>query len=149
LEIEMAGEVNDKTIEQVDDAPDADFDAGFSQTPDATETPAVVEKEEVPAVVTPEPAKEDPFQAALNKATEEIRAEYGKKFDTAFGQMGSLKQTIDRISKENLPGQAQVSEEDFAELKAEFPELADMYIKGLNKALPKMRGGAVDESLLD
>lgn len=151
----MSG-VNDEVA--VDDAPDADFEAGFSNTDDQTTTPEVEVKEEPAPEVAAEPAA--PVEPKYAQVTEEqlasllsLQSEATRKFDHAFGQLGGLKQTLERLQKEAPAGQSvEVSDEDFAELKAEFPELAEMQIRGLNKVLGKLRGtgpAQVDQTLIE
>lgn len=79
------------------------------------------------------------------KAFDELKGESTRKFDTAFGQLGGLKQVVERLQNQTPAGQAiQVSDDDFTELKSEFPELAEMQIKGLNRALARTKGTGSD-----
>lgn len=150
----MSGEnatPTDTTEIQVDAAApgnDDAFDSGFTDaqttTPDA---PVTEDKALEPA--EPEPPKlaqitQEQYDELLSKAAkiDEITAETTRKFNTAFGQLGGLKQNLERI--QSAPSGVQVTEEHFAEMKAEFPELADLTIKGLTKALSQLRGGSPD-----
>ena len=138
--------IEQEPIDRADDLDD-DFEAGFSQagqtkTPDpAEETP---EAEAPPEVELPKLAQitEAQFQELLAKASlvDEMKADSQRKFDNAFGQLGGLKQTVERFNSPNSTP-VQVGEEDFSEMNTEFPELAGMQAKGLNRVLAKLRGG--------
>ena len=126
---------------------DDDFESGFSQagqtkTPEpAEETP---EAEPLTEVEPPKLAQitEQQFQDLLAKASlvDEFKADSQRKFDNAFGQLGGLKQTVERFNSPNSTP-VQVGDEDFSEMNTEFPELAGMQAKGLNRVLAKLRGG--------
>ena len=130
-----------------DDATDDDFDAGFSQA-GQTKTPEPVdetpEPEAQPEVEPPKLAQitEAQFQDLLAKASlvDEFKADSQRKFDNAFGQLGGLKQTVERFNAPNTTP-VQVADEDFSEMNSEYPELAELQAKGLNRVLAKLRGG--------
>ena len=143
------------TTEEVNGT-DADFDSGFEQ---AEQTPTPEIADETPKVeAAPEPKlaqiTEDQFNDLMAKAAsvDEIKAESQRKFDHAFGQLGGMKQIIERLQQSTPQGQSiTVTDADFSELSSEFPELAAMQIKGLNKVLSKLGGTApaVDTSLIE
>lgn len=147
----MAGEEQDYT----DTAADADFDSGFTPDLDTpTETPAVENEPESAEAPAPAPAveespapklaqvTEDQFRELFEKAqqVDQTRAELNKFRDTVFGSLGGLKQSIDRMQAQG--GRVELSEEDFADLRAEYPELADVQFKVFNKILARQPGGA-------
>lgn len=124
-----------------------DFDAGF----EGTETAQTTTPEQTIAndpVDTPAPKlahiTEDQYQNLLAKATaiDEIKAENKRQFDSAFGKIGGLSQLLTQLQTAAPSGTqlGEVSEEDFEELREQFPDLAALHVKGLNKALSKMRG---------
>lgn len=148
----------------MDDAID-DFDSGFNNAgPTQTTTPAE-ELDTAPdevAVVVETPAPEPKYaqiteeQLAnllqISTAIPDIKAENKRQFDAAFGKIGGMKEALDKIQSATPAGQMlEISEDDFAEMREEFPELAAMQIKGMNKALSKLRGTgtAFDPSQID
>jgi len=137
----MAG-VNEVT-EGLEATDDADFNAGFEQS--ATETPHTPEpvEEVAPVVESPKYAQitESQFQDLMNRAAtvDEMKASLDKSFGTAFGKIGGIERVLNQIQSSG--GQAvEVTSEDFAELRQEFPELAELQAKGLNKVLSKLKG---------
>lgn len=150
---------------------DADFNAGFTGeevvTTKPTDAPAeevnqespgaesVVEQTGVPA---PEPAAVAAPKPKYAKITEEQLSqilaqsdENKRKFDQAFGKLGGMQQMIEQLRSSTAAGApVEISAEDFAELKLEYPELTELTVKGMNKALSKMRGtGAPDPVQLE
>lgn len=142
---------------EIDDAQaDADFAEGFGQSETPTEeTPPVVD--EPVETLEPEPVAtpETPTPVELTKLDEaqiqrilasvqtvdNIQATLEKSFGTAFGKIGGIERTLKSLQEATPSGQAlTVSAEDFEEMKADFPELADMHVKGLNRALSKLKG---------
>lgn len=135
-----------------------DFNAGFESNDDLpTTTPEAFGAEEpnepeAPALATITQAE---YQDLLKKAgsIDEVKAESKRQFDVAFGRIGGLQRFMEQLQSSNQSGEAiQVSEDDFEELKAEFPELAAPHVKGLNRALAKLRGNggsAIDPQVID
>lgn len=138
---------------------DADFAAGFEGKteeptgitsspaaegivdPDAvsTEQPAAATK---PAVKLPD-LDEAQIQRILGAAdrVDTVTAALEKLSGTAFGKIGGLERTLKQLVEGTPSGQAvTLSVDDMEEMKADFPELADMTVKGLNRALSKMKG---------
>jgi hypothetical protein len=152
--LNMSGEVESGQPEGIEDSADqsdADFDAGFEQAEGQTTTPESQASQASEEVETPEESEptyakitEAQFQDLLARAAsiDTIRADATKRFDTAFGQLGGLKQTVERLQQGS--GKAiEVTGDDFTELKSEFPELADLQIQGLNRVLSKLGGGGL------
>lgn len=126
----------------VEDASDADFDAGFKG--DATETPATpppVETPPVEAAPVPPPEPEPEYVQLTKQDHEKLLAAFSKieeigalskKVDSALGHVGALKQMVQRAQGETPAGQAvQLDEADFAELREQYPEFASLTIKGM------------------
>lgn len=145
----------------VEDEHDADFDAGFGGQ-EATTTPQELTDDPKPEA-TPEPtpapapeyvqitkAEHELFTAALAKIPE-IEASMTKQFNTAFGGLGGLKQMIQKLQTETPVGQTiDLSDEDFEDLKREYPEMADYTIKGLRQVFGKFTGsGGADPAGFD
>lgn len=150
----MPGETDVVAVDAANqEADDAAFNAGFeadvpTETPDQKPSS---EQEEVPTKATEEPAPklaqitEEQFQDLLTKASrvDEIRAAQEKSFGTAFGKIGGIERVLSQLQTSASGGQGiEVTADDFAELRAEFPELADLQAKGLNKILGKLKGPA-------
>lgn len=159
----MAGEAGTDAPEQtaIDEAAaDAEFNAGFAPeavpSPTATPDPAdpgagTDPAAQAPAAAAPaEPPKyrqvtEDEWTTLMGKATaiDEIKAGQQSRDDKVFGHIGALKQTIDSLKTAAQTGQpVEILPEDFAELTEQFPELAEVQLKGLTKVLGRLRPGA-------
>lgn len=141
----------------------ADFEAGFSGTPTATpektepaQSEQLEQKVEQPEQqqTQQEPKYRQITEDEFNKlstaaaAVEELKATVGKQFDTAFGKMGGLERVLKEFQAKTPTGQAvEVTAEDFAEMKAEYPEIADMQLKAFQRIAGKLGGtGGYDES---
>lgn len=131
----------------------ADFAAGFSGQP--TETPV---QEEAQAVETPEQqvAAEATPEPKYVQLTEEKYNELVKmlgmqsKLDQGFGTLGQIQQVIKQMQAAEKAGvDFEATDEDFAELKAEFPELATMHRTALNRILKKLKVPAAQAPALD
>lgn len=110
---------------------DAAFEAGFAGEPDISDNAKEkIEKELEFAGFT-----EGQIKDLLGKAAEidKIKELQSK----AFGSLGSLKQSIDSLKNQQRPEATAVTltKENFPDLTREFPELAEMIVKGLNGAL--------------
>jgi len=123
------------------------LNVGYSDEPQhqATETPPVVEDKPAPQEVAPEPEtvqlKKDEYQKLLSAAAEvdNLKASQQRMMDTFNGRLGRLQEEF------KSTGIQEVTVDDFPELKSEFPELAAMQVKGINKILSKRGGGSAAE----
>jgi hypothetical protein len=88
--------------------------------------------------------------AAADGANEQIVA-MNAKFDKAFGQIGSLKQVVEKLRTETPAGESvEISEADFKELADAYPEIGKLTAQGLNKVLGKFKGtGGADPEAVD
>lgn len=159
--VDVPTDVTEETevVEPENAEADADFAAGFDGKteeptgitsspaaegivdPDAvsTEQPAAAAK---PAVKLPD-LDEAQIQRILGAAdrVDTVTAALEKLSGTAFGKIGGLERTLKQLQEGTPSGQAvTLSVDDMEEMKADFPELADMTVKGLNRALSKMKG---------
>lgn len=128
-----------------------------ASTPEATPTTAPVQPTETPAAG---PKKVEIDEAELEQlrrraaqsdsASEQIAA-MNSKFDKAFGQIGSLKQVVDKLRTETPVGeQVEISEADFKDLADAYPEIGKLTAQGLNKVLGKFKGtGGADPETID
>lgn len=145
--------------EVIDDAQDdADFASGLSETPTATAsqptaTPAADKVvDPAPAVVeAPKYAQitEDELNDLRTRAAriDEIKATQDKSFGTAFGKIGGIERVLADLKAGGALGELSV--DDFTELKEQFPELAEMQVAGLNRALAKMKAPVSDPAQFD
>lgn len=115
----------------------ADELAAFNASSEGlTETPA--QHDEVKA----EP--EAPIEPAIEYA-QITKAEYADllakaaSVDKAFGKIGRIEQSLGQMQQ---PGGIEITDDDFSELRQEFPELAELQTKGLNKIFSKLKSGA-------
>lgn len=137
---------------QVDDQSEA---AGFASlfNDEPTETPAGNEQTQTPepAEAAQEPAPppklaqitEEQYADLLARAAavDELKAELGKKVDTAFGKIGEVNRLIASLQQSTPAGEAiSLNDDDLAELSSEFPEIAAMTAKGLNRVLSRLKG---------
>lgn len=144
--------------------PDTDFDAGFGDATRPTATPgegaqaaATVEE---PEAGTEGQAQAEPEERQLRQLTQkeydalmarvaEIdagRTTSQQSLDKAFGKLGGIERQLQQLARS---GVSEVSKDDFTELHAEFPELAELTLKGFNRALAKAAGGgapAIDDA---
>lgn len=145
--------MNEQTELEELETHDADFDAGFVGSP--TETPesdlanggqddAALEgqgrQEDAPKIrqVTETEWNELSARAA---AIDEIRATQGKQFDTAFGKIGGLERVLKQFQEGTPAGQAvEITEDDLAELRDEYPDLVGPQLKAFQRIVGKMRG---------
>lgn len=117
-------------------------------TPDAAQTPA--EPASAQAVV-PEPVTiESQLKDLLARVTkiDQIEATFNKRFDESFGRIGRLQQIIKDQQAQTPVGQSvEFTEDDFKDLKQEFPELTPALLKGLNPAMKRLglTGGSLNE----
>jgi hypothetical protein len=131
----------DEKTEVVDDAGDKDFAEGFIATeatpvapPKTDDTPVVTDPpapvaDAAPKDVAPPAgpkyvqitkAQFDAFEAAAAKV-----GDFDKKFDKAFGSMGSLQDVVKQLQSSTPKGEAvQLTDEMFAEMAEDYPDLA-------------------------
>ena len=149
---------------------DDEFNAGFTQEgAGPTTTPEIAkpteedkgqvkepEQKPNPAEPAHEPkyvqVTEDELQRLRSAATaiDEIKAESKRQFDAAFGKIGGMQQLLDQLKSQTPSGQAvALTEEDFADLKEQWPELADLTLKGFNKVLDKLKGTGAPTATID
>lgn len=136
------------------------FMAGFAEDENAqpTETPAAAPAPAQPAEAPP-PAPEyvqvtkADWDTVSQRAAkiDEIAATLGNRFDQAFGKMGGLERKLAELQTGTPKGETvQVSDEDFAELKEEYPGLSELTVKGLNRMLGKLKGtGSIDPQAIE
>lgn len=113
-----------------------------AKTPTATPEPAKAAEVKVveapPEFVQLTKAQWDATQTELAS----MKATMEKSFGTAFGKMGDIERKQKAIddwkASQGIVGE--MSQDDFTELKEQFPELAESTVKGLNRSLAKLKG---------
>lgn len=137
---------------------DAAFSGGFEAVEHAgeetqTDDNPPAEPAEAPEPQTPEPAATpEPEFVQLTKAelaelkagvskVQALEAQLTKQGRDTSGRMGGIEQTIREIKSAVQTGTApDISEEDFEELKAEYPDLAKLVAAGMGRAAKKTKG---------
>lgn len=108
-------------------------------TPEASPTPP----EPSPAPVAPPTTlTEQQIAEILAGVTKihEIEATFSKKYDQTVGQLGRLQQMLTERTPTTATGRVpDIKDDDFKELKAEFPELSTPLLKELIPVLNKLR----------
>ena len=135
----MSDEVNQEVVEQQEqtDAANAAFDGAFSDEAVAqTETPAPEQNEEPnePEAVEPEYAQitKADYEQLLSKAAkvDEIQG----KIDKSFGSLGQkIKQLDEQFQARGVAGNIEVTDDVVEDFAQEWPELAPMLRKSLEK----------------
>ncbi len=90
---------------------------------------------------------------ARGKLVEEIRDSTAKQFDTAFGKMGAFQQVLNQLKEQLQRGNGlqplEISKDDLAQLKEQYPDLAEVIAADLKTVFGKARGGSVNQEQLD
>jgi hypothetical protein len=127
-------------------APVADDKPAEESTPAAEAAPPVVEYQQITK-------QEYEELKALSTQIEQIRADAGKRLDTAFGKVGGLERTIKELQGATPAGYTiEVTDDIVADLKEEFPEIGDMALKAFKAFAGKLKGtapAAVDSKALE
>lgn len=124
----MAPEI-DEVVAPTAEQDAAEFDGGFD---DVAVTPVV------PAADEPKMAQipEDEYRKLLDGVAriDEINGALEKQFGTAFGKIGGIERVLDQL-KSSAPagGKIELSKDVVADLAAEFPEMAELQYKTLQK----------------
>jgi hypothetical protein len=128
----MAGETEVLEIDAAESAKQfsAGFDTGSTETPTPSDAQQPEAKPEVQAVEYAQLTRAE-YDALMAKAD---RAD----IDKAFGKIGGIERALTQLQ---APSGIEVTADDFEELRDEFPELAELQAKGLNKILGKIKGG--------
>jgi len=148
-------QVIDHPTETTDAMDEAAFAESFreetGQKP--TDTPATTSisaSVEAPTVPIPEASQEAdaPKEEPAQEYVQLTKAEHGEllkirelqhKLDQGFGTLGNIQQTIRQLQESRTTGKAvEVTDEDLAELKAEFPEFAELTKKALSRVLARV-----------
>lgn len=147
-ETDAAVELTDAEQAEVD----AQFKDGFGD-PEQSTPPAPAEGENKPAAAAAEPAVTPPAPKYVQVTEDELKelksgaatiAEIKATLDgKVFGRIGGLERTLKELQASTPSGEAiTLTVEDFEEMKEDFPQLAEMTVKGMNRLLGKLRGTA-------
>lgn len=137
------------TVEEMSAA----FSAGFDEDDDQPRTPTETPAPEPEA--TPEPAEAAPEYVQITKQdweslntraakVDEISATLDKRFDQVLGTMGrTLERKLAEKQAAAAPGEtAALDEDDFAELREQYPEVAELQMKGMSKLMARFKGAS-------
>ncbi len=114
-------------VEPTDAEVAAEFNGGFG------DTAVVVAAADEPKMTQ---IPEDEYRRLLDGVAkiEEIEGALGRQFDTAFGKIGGIERVLDQLkSAAPAGGKIELTEEVVADLAAEFPEMAQLQFKTLQK----------------
>lgn len=135
---------------------DAGFDGFGTEELTPTETPVVEDKVEEVVEVPPEPEAPAPEFMQITKSQFDDLMAKASQVDTlrsmsdkAFGKIGGIERVLTELRQSPQGQPVQLSEDDFAELKGEFPELAELQMKGMQRLLGKLRVPQVDTSAIE
>lgn len=175
---QLTEEVTNATTQTTDqeEGGDADFDAGFAGAPTVTpEKPAAGAQGEQPegqSTTAEKPADEgqqptetpaapeyvqltkDQLESLMARAQEvdNLKA-VPQRIDQAFGKLGNVERILQSLQKqqtEQPQGQPlQLSEADFAELKQQFPEVAELHLKGMQRVLERIKIPGADPQAIE
>ena len=158
----MPGDVDTQTppenqVDTQDQDLDEDFDAGFNEPtegkpaakpedddkspaddPAQADAPAQTQPEDETVTVS---KKEWERVLAAVASVDRISEQFSRQSTTALGKIGSLEQRLAQLQQSTPTGQSvEISEDDFAELKADFPELADRTFKAMQRVVGRFKG---------
>ena len=115
---------------------------GQPETPTEPTPPADQATDEEDETDTPEAQAPtltaEQYEAAMAKVAEidALKSAVDKLQSTAFGRLGGLERTLRELQATTPAGQSiSVTKDDFAEMAKDFPELVDITVAGLNRAL--------------
>lgn len=164
---QLATEGQEQTQETDDAGTDVDFDAGFAGTPTETPEKPQISSEETAqaqdATTTENAAQPDATPTenppAEPKYVQITEAEFNalkalpQRLDQAFGKIGGVErimQTLQTQQNRQPSGQPlTLSEADFAELKEEFPDLAELHMKGMQRVLERFSIPGADPQAIE
>lgn len=132
--------------EKAPETPDPDAEANVTAEGEALETKTPDEpKTETPETSTAPSAtiSKERFDQLVLKANsiDDIRTAVEKLRGDAFGRMGGLERTLKSLQDATPAGQPiELSEDDLAEVKKEYPDLTVNLVTGLSRVLKKMQG---------
>lgn len=106
---------------------------GDTPAPEQVEQPTEAAAAHEPAEPPPDPGLTPAEQRALLAEVQALKV-LPEQLRQVQGRYGELHRTLQQLQQG-----AEVSDADFDELRAEFPELADLTLKGMKKALGKVR----------
>jgi len=116
-----------------------------AEAPAAGVTQPVTQEPKPGAAAEPSPVQEPEYvqltkgELADLKAAAAETASIKQQMSKAFGTMGNMQQLINQIRSQSPAGApVEITDDDFAELKEDFPELAGHTLAGLQRILKKV-----------
>lgn len=135
-------QLGDAAAGVTEDKPAGDGQAASTETP-AAEPPA-------PEFVQ---LTRDDFTKLMQRAEEvdNLKSTVQQNADKVFGTIGGIQRILNDLKAQPSGQPLKLSEADFAELTAEYPDLAALTTKGLQRVLEKLptRAAAVDPSAIE
>jgi hypothetical protein len=137
--------MTDAVAEVVDQ--EAELESGFNSAMGIA--PPETDAEEFAPVVEA-PAVEEPVEETVTLNQSEVKQllsrldeldKHGKGLDKAFGYIGNLSETIEKLKSSASTGPLELSDEDLAPISAEYPELGGSIKQVLSNVLGRVRGG--------
>jgi hypothetical protein len=144
--------VAEETQQTEEQAAEAAFESGFDVGPNE-HTPATGDEPGDQATAARVSAQAEPEYARITKEEyeqlkaraaliDEIKAVQDKRFDTAFGKIGIAEKTLkDLQAQAAAGGPIEVTDEDMAAMREEYPQLAALLAKDLRTVFSKIKGG--------
>lgn len=105
-------------------------------------------EDEQPGTETPQADPIDPRQADRDEVATKLsslEAKFAQRIDTAFGKLGGVERTLRELQAASAHRPAIEGEwttEDFKELVAEFPEVAELIVRGVNAGFGRLKTAA-------
>lgn len=126
------------------DESDADFDSGFAETETKPVEPTTLPEaapEPVAAIPEKPTLSQEKIDELLSKvaAIDEIKANHQRLVNDSHGRIGALKQQIDALQNKQQ-SKVELTPEDFADIAQDYPELAGLQLKSMQKIVQKMSG---------
>lgn len=148
-----------EVVEQEEVQDDAAFTAGFAEAR-GDEPPAEVVTEEVQEQQEEPPVVEEQVQNLIAGLTEaQIKDLFIKagevdglkdRIEKLYGKHGEVNRTLQQLQSREQGEAVEITAEDVADIAAEYPELADLQLKALQKIAGKLRtGGATQQPQVD
>lgn len=141
--------VTETTATEVPNGQDEATAAAAAFATSRGETPPEPVKTEAVKAETPNPADEPEAEtpklfagmteAQIAEALSEI-PKYRKQIDNLAGNNGKLNAALQKLQQDLSVSGGTVTDEDFAELAEQYPELAGMTKNAMNKVMGRMRG---------
>lgn len=121
-----------------------------SEEPESSTTEGQTDKADQPTGTPAASEQTSADVASLLQRISALEAISKRSADSLGGRLGSIEQLVRTLQSNTPDGKPlAVSAEDFAELKEEFPMLAEIQVRAFNKVLEKFKGTGISSDVLD